>query len=93
MHLVGYLYEDYHDARSLEHKENVISSKAPRTSLKPANPPIQSVLNGYWSTFVRVKRPKRELYHRPPYSTKVKNERRYISYPIKCIRDADRDKF
>jgi hypothetical protein len=20
MHLVGYLYEDYHDARSLEHK-------------------------------------------------------------------------
>jgi hypothetical protein len=21
MHLVGYLYEDYHDARSLEHKE------------------------------------------------------------------------
>ena len=22
MHLVGYLYEDYHDARSLEHKEN-----------------------------------------------------------------------
>jgi hypothetical protein len=22
MHLVGYLYEDYHDARSLEHKVN-----------------------------------------------------------------------
>ena len=21
MHLVGYLYEDYHDARSLEHKD------------------------------------------------------------------------
>jgi hypothetical protein len=25
MHLVGYLYEDYHDARSLEHKERLIS--------------------------------------------------------------------
>ena len=23
MHLVGYLYEDYHDARSLEHKVNL----------------------------------------------------------------------
>ena len=22
MHLVGYLYEDYHDARSLEHKDD-----------------------------------------------------------------------
>jgi hypothetical protein len=28
MHLVGYLYEDYHDARSLEHKvQNVASSQ------------------------------------------------------------------
>jgi hypothetical protein len=27
MHLVGYLYEDYHDARSLEHKigQNYVS--------------------------------------------------------------------
>ena len=25
MHLVGYLYEDYHDARSLEHKELIVS--------------------------------------------------------------------
>jgi hypothetical protein len=25
MHLVGYLYEDYHDAWSLEHKKPVIS--------------------------------------------------------------------
>jgi hypothetical protein len=24
MHLVGYLYEDYHDARSLEHKVSVL---------------------------------------------------------------------
>jgi hypothetical protein len=24
MHLVSYLYEDYHDARSLEHKTEVI---------------------------------------------------------------------
>ena len=24
MHLVGYLYEDYHDARSLEHKVQLI---------------------------------------------------------------------
>ena len=24
MHLVGYLYEDYHDARSLEHKANPV---------------------------------------------------------------------
>jgi hypothetical protein len=23
MHLVGYLYDDYHDARSLEHKEHI----------------------------------------------------------------------
>jgi hypothetical protein len=23
MRLIGYLYEDYHDARSLEHKDNV----------------------------------------------------------------------
>jgi hypothetical protein len=23
MHLVGYLYEDYHDARSLEHKDRL----------------------------------------------------------------------
>jgi hypothetical protein len=27
MHLVGYLYEDYHDARSLEHKVPHISQK------------------------------------------------------------------
>jgi hypothetical protein len=26
MHLVGYLYEDYHDARSLEHKVIVTNS-------------------------------------------------------------------
>jgi hypothetical protein len=27
MHLVGYLYEDYHDARSLEHKaENILKN-------------------------------------------------------------------
>ena len=25
MHLVGYLYEDYHDARSLEHKVRKMS--------------------------------------------------------------------
>jgi hypothetical protein len=24
MHLVGYLYEDYHDARSLEHKVDLL---------------------------------------------------------------------
>jgi hypothetical protein len=24
MHLVVYLYEDYHDARSLEHKEEIL---------------------------------------------------------------------
>jgi hypothetical protein len=23
MHLIGYLYEDYHDARSLEHKSTI----------------------------------------------------------------------
>ena len=28
MHLVGYLYEDYHDARSLEHKVHVNSFAA-----------------------------------------------------------------
>jgi hypothetical protein len=26
MHLVGYLYEDYHDARSIERKEQYYSS-------------------------------------------------------------------
>jgi hypothetical protein len=26
MHLVGYLYEDYHDARSLEHKVSILLS-------------------------------------------------------------------
>ena len=26
MHLVGYLYEDYHDARPLEHKTHTITA-------------------------------------------------------------------
>jgi hypothetical protein len=27
MHLVGYLYEDYHDARLLEHKVRILCSR------------------------------------------------------------------
>jgi hypothetical protein len=29
MHLVGYLYEDYHDARPLEHKKRTSSFLTP----------------------------------------------------------------
>jgi hypothetical protein len=28
MHLVGYLYEDYHDARSLEHKVRILIAQS-----------------------------------------------------------------
>jgi hypothetical protein len=34
MHLVGYLYEDYRDARSLEHKISVSSSTAKNPKIK-----------------------------------------------------------
>ena len=36
MHLVDYLYEDYHDARSLEHKVNVCICEQTEKSNKTA---------------------------------------------------------
>ena len=35
MHLVGYLYEDYHDARSLEHKKKLLKVSS---SIRPVPP-------------------------------------------------------
>jgi hypothetical protein len=34
VHLAGYLYEDYHDARSLEHKGNLITPNSHRKYLR-----------------------------------------------------------
>jgi hypothetical protein len=42
MHLVGYLYEDYHDARSLEHKISGISCRGNQNTFYVQELPSES---------------------------------------------------
>jgi hypothetical protein len=46
MHLVGYLYEDYHDARSLEHKVRQICPSDRRGSAANTIDIATDILNG-----------------------------------------------
>jgi hypothetical protein len=88
MHLVGYLYEDYHDARSLEHKAYLLSCSrnSPhfmkiykrtflycfRTCPDRSWGPPNLLYNGSQGPFVGVKRLGRCLNQTPPSSAKVK---------------------
>jgi hypothetical protein len=44
MHLVGYLYEDYHDARSVEHKVHVMCVPSISCSILQTQENIQNII-------------------------------------------------
>ena len=51
--------------------------------------PYSVLFNGYWKSFLGIKRPGREVYHLPPSSAEVKNGWRDGSVFPKCLHGVD----
>jgi hypothetical protein len=51
--------------------------------------PHSVLFNGYWESFLGIKRPGREVYHSPPSSAEVKNGWRDGSVFRKCLHGVD----
>ena len=68
--------------------ELCISSPKP---LRPALGPPTLQFSGYRGSFLRVKRPGREVDYTPQSSAEVKNKRSYISSHLLCLHGVERD--
>jgi hypothetical protein len=55
--------------------------------------PPSLLFNKYRDSYLRAKRPEREVDHSPPSSAEVKNEWSYTSAPPACLHSVDRNNF